>query len=307
MGIMQTTPMTGERNESIDVLRGMSIIAVVLGHVLVSEDYYSYWADCIRRFCYMFHLPLFFFCSGYLYKRTGLIFRIKKLLKNYYFPFVMLGCITLVMYPFWRRLDIIGNESSGELLSRFFGVLSFHIDGFFMQPMWFLVIFGVCHMEYWCFDFLLKKQKDIVRFIVSFMVGTCGICLVHFFGKGEYYVFLALTMLPLIESGRYWKIQTEFTTRKRDCSKYLPLVVILSFAAMVMLIVFTDGEIELSKCSFFGGIGFYPVITIGIIFCLSVSIILRGGQYEISQCSEEVSLYVWKIQFLDYVWAYNDI
>mgnify|MGYP004547824049 CR=1 FL=1 len=44
-----------------------------------------------------------------------------------------------------------------------------------------------------------------------------------------------------------------------------------------MLIMFTDGEIELSKCAFFGGIGFYPVIFIGIMFCLSVSEIMEKG------------------------------
>lgn len=35
---------------------------------------------------------------------------------------------------------------------------------------------------------------------------------------------------------------------------------------MAALILFTDKEIDLSKCSFFGGIGFYPVILVGISF-----------------------------------------
>lgn len=49
-----------KRDDFIDILRGLGIIAVVLGHVCISEFYYSELSDGIRRFCYMFHLPFFF-------------------------------------------------------------------------------------------------------------------------------------------------------------------------------------------------------------------------------------------------------
>ena len=55
-----------ERIVWIDIAKGIGIILVVLGHVnYVSDIDYN-----IIRVVYMFHMPLFFFLSGYLYKKN---------------------------------------------------------------------------------------------------------------------------------------------------------------------------------------------------------------------------------------------
>lgn len=56
-----------ERVEWIDVYKGIGIILVVVGHVCTG------W---FRDFIYTFHMPLFFFISGYLYRQVsfGLFF-----------------------------------------------------------------------------------------------------------------------------------------------------------------------------------------------------------------------------------------
>jgi len=45
---------SSKRNKDIDIIRGIGIILVVCGHI-----------GLIRRFAYLFHVPLFFFASGY--------------------------------------------------------------------------------------------------------------------------------------------------------------------------------------------------------------------------------------------------
>ena len=52
-----------QRIEWIDIYKGISITFVVAGHVLSSGDKYIFW----------FHMPLFFFISGFLYKPEGAI------------------------------------------------------------------------------------------------------------------------------------------------------------------------------------------------------------------------------------------
>lgn len=52
--------MAGIRIEWIDALRGAGMILVVLGHMAIPE--------LARRFIFSFHMPLFFFLSGYCYK-----------------------------------------------------------------------------------------------------------------------------------------------------------------------------------------------------------------------------------------------
>ena len=51
-----------ERNEIIDIMKGIGIIAVIIGHMWnVPEVPY-------RNFIFSFHMPLFFLIAGYFYK-----------------------------------------------------------------------------------------------------------------------------------------------------------------------------------------------------------------------------------------------
>ena len=50
--------MAKERDKSIDSLKGLGIILMIIGHVNTP----------LRDFIFSFHMPLFFFISGYLYK-----------------------------------------------------------------------------------------------------------------------------------------------------------------------------------------------------------------------------------------------
>ena len=55
------------RNRKIDVLKGIAIILVVLGHVIVGYyDTLYYQTNLIFKICYSFHMPLFIYISGYL-------------------------------------------------------------------------------------------------------------------------------------------------------------------------------------------------------------------------------------------------
>lgn len=253
----------------------------MLGHVCISEFYYSELSDGIRRFCYMFHLPLFFFCAGYLYRRIGLRKKIVKIIRSYYFPFIVIGLISIGCYPIWRALGITESETLMQLAKRVLGVFAFRIDGFFIQPMWFLCFFAVCQLEYWAFDALIERQKYVLRLLVAFVIGIVGMDLVHFFGKGIFYEFLSLTMIPLIEIGGVSQVNRlpYLCADNWSIQKKMPLVCIGCFTMMAALILFTDKEIELSKCSFFGGIWFYPVILVGISFCVSVSMMVMGNKH----------------------------
>lgn len=72
--------MAGVRIEWIDALRGAGMILVVLGHMAIPE--------LARRFIFSFHMPLFFFLSGYCYKggfsRRWVLRKIDSLLVPYF-------------------------------------------------------------------------------------------------------------------------------------------------------------------------------------------------------------------------------
>lgn len=69
-----------ERIEWIDIARGIAIIFVIIGHSL-GNYFSSYFANLI----YVFHMPIFFILSGYLYKSKNK----KKFLKSSFFNLIM--------------------------------------------------------------------------------------------------------------------------------------------------------------------------------------------------------------------------
>ena len=49
-----------ERNRVFDIMKGVGILSVILGHM----DIESYWRNVI----YSFHMPLFFILAGYFFR-----------------------------------------------------------------------------------------------------------------------------------------------------------------------------------------------------------------------------------------------
>ena len=61
-----------ERNQQIDALKGFAIFLVIIGHVIYWSDIANYSKNLLFIMIYTFHVPLFFFISGYLiYNRFG--------------------------------------------------------------------------------------------------------------------------------------------------------------------------------------------------------------------------------------------
>lgn len=67
--------MGKERIQYLDICKGVGIIFVVLGHIIQTNP--------IRTWIYSFHMPLFFFLSGYIFYFTK-ITELKNLLKKIY-------------------------------------------------------------------------------------------------------------------------------------------------------------------------------------------------------------------------------
>ncbi len=93
--------MSQTNNKQITIAKAIGIILVVIGHAQNN--------DFLHNFIYLFHMPLFFFLSGYFFKpkyvedkRTFIVKRIKGL----YWPFVKWGLIFLVLHNVFYHLNI---------------------------------------------------------------------------------------------------------------------------------------------------------------------------------------------------------
>ena len=96
------------RDKCIDVLRGIGIIFVVVGH-----------SGCPNGLCkliYMSHMPLFFITSGYFLSDAKLDLTTNFLtnkIKNLYFPFLFYSLLFLFFHNFFFDLGIIDTTLGG--------------------------------------------------------------------------------------------------------------------------------------------------------------------------------------------------
>ena len=75
----------------IDISKGITILLVILGHVLPNESF-------LKNIIFSFHMPLFFFISGYLFKITSC----KEITKKGFYRIVIPGyvCVLLIYFGY---------------------------------------------------------------------------------------------------------------------------------------------------------------------------------------------------------------
>lgn len=131
-----------ERQSWIDVLKGIGILFVVIGHVCLNKR--------ISNWIYSFHMPLFFFLSGYLWsysinKHTPFFEFLRKRTVTILIPFILFR-IALVIY--WI-------------------IVESHFRALDLGPIWFLVVLYISEIAGYV---LLFKRES--RFLNE------GICLI---------------------------------------------------------------------------------------------------------------------------------
>ena len=90
-----------KRDASIDICKGIGIMLMVLGHSGIPQGGFD--------FIYMFHMPLFFFVSGYCFNEKYLdtpIAFVKKKIKGLWLPYVKYSLLFLLLHNLFCYLHI---------------------------------------------------------------------------------------------------------------------------------------------------------------------------------------------------------
>src|SRR5471032_3071062 len=169
----ETQRMSTERNPEIDLFRGLGILLVVLGHTAgLPEE--------VHRYVYSFHMPAFFFLSGYL-------FQIDKAQRS---PGSFTnGKFQRLIIPAWCMGAVCGLGFIAKLLLHRLTLTAFlglawgtavgfpRADGNFLStPLWFL--------------------------FCLFSLETTAACLARFIGKAMVPVLMMIGVVGIVESAR---------------------------------------------------------------------------------------------------------
>jgi len=141
------------RRSEIDVAKGVGILLVVLGHSFVMGSYFS-------RVIYSFHMPLFFFIAGFLFrpeKYTSIFGLLKRLFASYGMPFIIFSVLWYITLKVEARPP--------------FGLMSIY-HGRTITPSWFLTCLAVCHLGFFV------MQKLIGSSFVPRLVGFATLMIV---------------------------------------------------------------------------------------------------------------------------------
>lgn len=188
--MIKTKVASFERIEWVDVGKGMTLLLVILGHLLTSGTALSIWI-------FSFHIPLFFFLSGYVSKiaSRSVAKSLRKILINVilpYFIFVAIGLVVSLVIPAWRPSSL-----ETILFDVFYNVQpeSLHVG-----QIWFLFCLAVVQA---LFVLLMKinfKNRPLIVIsicsfaLISFMLQTFNVGVWY---KGDFF------RLP-------WKIDSAF-------------------------------------------------------------------------------------------------
>lgn len=96
---------TKKRNDNIDIMKGIAIIFMVYGHTF----------GLFREWVYLFHMPVFFMISGYLFnvehvanKKNAYIYWFEKL-KRLIIPYMLCNIIIMLLNNVWVYLGFLNS------------------------------------------------------------------------------------------------------------------------------------------------------------------------------------------------------
>ena len=171
----------------VDVVKVLGIFLVFYAHVLqktyrlsTDEIFFQY------KLIYAFHMPLFFFLSGFFYKRKrpSRLAEIGGFFQKRIFPVFFFGGISLLIWPLYLYLKF-GEIDYAYLLSNMLWYLQGHPN--LNATLWFLVCLFV--VEIWAVLFMSKTKTILQGIFLSAFFLYFGYALTSVSQLEAYFVF----------------------------------------------------------------------------------------------------------------------
>ena len=260
-------PMSGtvRRNNAIDILKGIGILLVIIGHTY----------GPLTSFIYLFHMPIFFMSAGYCFSYkytdsfTSVSILIKKRLKSLWLPYAIVNTIFILLnniflqigfYSTDERLLALHEFQWDQVLGHYYSVkesgsriihsLLFNQSTQLTGATWFLEVLFFAAIGFAIIDCCVRKtvgaKHNKVRIMIHFLIAI--LCLIIGSLKykypilGKYRLATILIVLVIFEMGLVLK-QLE---SKISLSRIQWLLISLSSGA-ILIGLNGYGHVELSS------------------------------------------------------------
>lgn len=205
--------METKRLSFIDALRGFGIFCITLGH-----------ANCFmpfKKYLYSFHVPLFFFISGYLFnsKKQPLGAYIKKKTIMLLVPFAAWDILSSV-------IDLLTKEDFKETM---LSMLTVNGQLCFNSPIWFLLVLYIVDILY----ALIMRLNDklYVKLTVLLVALICMVLMSHV------QLIFKLNLVP------YAMIFYSSGNILKDVQQRKPVVIKTAYKVLIAVVLFATGYV----------------------------------------------------------------
>lgn len=253
----------------ISIAKAIGIILMVIGH--------SGSPSMINRFLYMFHMPLFFICSGYFFKEisdtTSFSLFFHKRIKGLYLPYLKWSLLFLVLHNLFFRVNIYNSLSNSYYYSTS-DFLNQLVKNIFMtdfelllRPFWFIKILLFTSILIAMLSLLrvkvsLKPRNELQLIFMFLCTIVCKQTNLHLPIIGDCSV--------LTFSAVYFYSGIVFRKNEHKIPETFWLTVI-AFLATIIGSHYFIGEIDMRYTTKYNLIPYYFLSIIGIIMTFNVS------------------------------------
>lgn len=153
-----------QRLSWLDILKGIGIILVMIGHIYSNRTVFNW--------LYSFHMPLFFFAAGWVYKEKAILTDIKRRIQNIVVPYFSFGLLVLL---YWQVIERRFRDSDMSFIDSLIGLISGCYDNLdFNVHLWFLPCFFVTVV---IFNILVNLGGRKVAYIASALMSLVYVIL----------------------------------------------------------------------------------------------------------------------------------
>ena len=234
-----------QRLDYVDAFRGLGIIAMVMGHIGFGEIF--------DHFIHAFHMPMFFFISGFFYRtgKYGTKEYVDRKVKSLLIPYVSFG-----FFHYFLVVTIVGFSINPVL-----HLLTVNTEGLpIAGALWFLTALFLTDIIYFLFD----KWNVKWLIIPAVLIGSFADQIL------PYPLPWALSA-ACVGLGLYWMGQISKKYENKLTKIYnMNLVQILIVGIVTTGLIFVNGYVNMRE----GRYGFLPLFWINVLLsiCLGISI-----------------------------------
>lgn len=238
--------MTENRYDFIDIAKGFGILSVVWAHILLVGN--------SHRIIYAFHMPLFFFLSGFLFdehKYPSFNNFIKKRFKRLIIPYLIYSIVTWGIWAIFRYVR--GDEVRSYLMPLLQTVIAQGSGAYLVHnsALWFIPCLLVVEIMF----FFILKIRHKMAIVVCFGVACLGIVLAHCYGRAyldnmPWNLDAAFLALPFYSVGNVLRKAYRFYSNENQTHYFIRIIIAIVLSSITVFLSFCFGECSMGSSSY---------------------------------------------------------